>query len=222
MKRNITIVIIVILALGFGYFLFRISPEQGTGVPGAGSLELGEIQAVNEPRPLESGDHVLGNIDAKNTLIAYEDLQCSACASFEPILKQVAAELTDTKLVFRHYPLPSLHKNAVVAAFSAEAAAVQGKFWEYSSALYQKQRDWENLTNPIEKFAEIAGSVGISDIERFKNETENQAYKDKIEADLREALGLNLRGTPSLIFNGQLLELGSAEQIKAQAETFYK
>ncbi len=219
MKRIITIIIVVILAVGLGYFLFRISPQETE--KSDDNLNLSDIEQLSGPSEIGSDDYVLGLPEAKNTLIVYEDFQCPACATFEPILKQAQKELTDTKLVFRHFLLTNIHPNAAVSALAAEAAGAQGKFWEYGSELYARREEWVNLSNPLEKFTEIASAVGVQDIEQFKADIESVKYRDKIEQDLKESLGLNLRGTPSLIFNGHELELGSVEQIKQQVEQFY-
>lgn len=219
MKKTITIVVIVLVAVGFGYFLFSISPEPVDN--GSNSLNLGDIEQVSEPRPIESGDHVLGSLEAKNTLIAYEDFQCPACAAFEPTLRLLPEVIGDTKLVFRHFPLTNIHRNAVISAFSTEAASLQGKFWEYMGLLYEKQGEWENQANPIEKFVEIASEAGVADLEKFRADTESAVNQDKLEADLGEAIGLGLTGTPSVLFNGNQLQLGSVEEMRQQAEAFY-
>jgi len=219
MKKTITIIVIVILAVGFGYFLFTISPEQPNN--GSNNLDLGDVPQISEPREIDSSDHVFGNPEAKNTLIVYEDFQCPACAAFEPTLKLLPDILEDTKLVFRHLPLTTIHNNAVISAFSTEAAAEQGKFWEYVSLLYERQSDWSNESYPIEQFVEIASQVGVADLEKFRTDTEAAINQEKVAADLTEAIGFGLTGTPSLVFNGNQLQLGSVDQIKQQAEQFY-
>jgi protein-disulfide isomerase len=223
MKKNITIAVIVILALAFGYYLFKLSPQ--TSVPGnsqsSGDFDLSQVKDIKEPRAVGSGDYVLGNPAAKNTMIVYEDFQCPACASYAPITEQFPVALTDTKLVFRHYPLPQ-HKNAVSAAYAAEAAGVQGKFWEMYDKLYETQGSWEGLANPADMFAQLAGQIGLGDINKFKSDMSAKAGKNKIQEDWVEALSLNLGGTPSLYFNGQPIKVGNLEQVKVQAEKLYK
>ena len=84
MKRAITIAVIVLFAGGAGYYLYKISPEQ----PGPqnqnqnSEFDLSGAKLLSEPGPVTADDHVLGNPQAKNIMVAYEDLQCPACANF--------------------------------------------------------------------------------------------------------------------------------------------
>src|SRR3990167_2062345 len=128
MKKTISIVIIVILALGFGWYLFKISGGTKGTSNGGTDFDLRDVQPTDKLRDIQADDHVLGNPEAKNTMIAFEDIQCPACKNYEPILKSFATELPDTKVVFRHFPLVNLHKNATAAAYASEAASAQGKF----------------------------------------------------------------------------------------------
>jgi len=220
MKKAITVILVVILALGLGYFLFSLSPHDQNN--GSNGLSDTETQNISEPRPIGAGDYVLGNSDAKNTMIIYEDFECPACASFAPIAEQIPASLQDTKLVFRHFPLP-YHTNGLAAALAAEAAGAQGKFWEMYHVLYSEQDQWVNLSGVAltDKFAQIAQQAGVPDIEKFRTDMKNQDGKDKIQADYSEAMGLKVGGTPTLYFNGKPLQLGNMDSIKNQVEPLY-
>lgn len=221
MKKIITIIIIVLLAVGFGYFLFKISPQKTGSNPGLSDLNLPPAKDIQEPRPVELGDYILGNPSAVNTLVVYEDFECPACANFSPIILQIPSQLKDTKVVFRHYPLPQ-HTLAVPAAFAAEAAGFQGQFWKYYEQLYVRQNEWNNLTDPTQKFVDIALQVGGINTDQFKNDMLAKKGKAKIEADITEATGLKISGTPTIYFNNKLLELGVIDKIKQQAEKLYK
>jgi protein-disulfide isomerase len=106
-------------------------------------------------------------------------------------------------------------------ALVSEAASAQGKFWEFSQIAYESQAQWSTLSDPVEKFVEYASAAGVADVEKFKNETQNQTYKARVEKDLREAMALQVQGTPTLFFNGKQIELGSVDKIKQQAESLY-
>src|SRR5699024_4048070 len=85
-------------------------------------------------------DHVRGNPDAKVVLVEYGDYQCPGCAGIAPALNTIADRYSeDLAFVFRNFPLSSIHPNAKVAAATAEAAGLQGKFWEMHDKLYQEQ-----------------------------------------------------------------------------------
>lgn len=218
MKKIVTIVIVALVAVGFGYFLFKISPQ-----PVDTSLNDQGIKALSQPSEVTSADHILGNPNAKNTLIVYEDLECPACANFsQQVLPKITTELKDTRVVFRHFPLIQIHKNTLPAANALEAAGAQGKFWEFASLAYQKQTEWADLADPVPYLEGLAQQVGVRDLAKFKQEVQSQAYKSKIEANYRESLALNLQGTPSIFYNNKPLVLGDLNSIKQQAEKLYQ
>lgn len=221
MKRAITIAIVLVLVLGFGYFLFKISPEQGPvagSVDSLFSLKPTVKEPLAKPGDTVSDDHVLGKSDAKNTFVVYEDLQCPACAGFEPTLKQLPDSITDTKVVFRHFPLIGVHKNATIAALASEAASAQGKFWEFAFKLYETQVDWSTLDNPVDKFAELAQSVGVANIDQFKSDINSRKYLDRVQRDLTEGVNLQVDATPTLFLNGKKIKVSGIDEIKKQAE----
>lgn len=227
MKKIITIAIIIIAALGVGWYLFKISPTDNPQGQGNSLYQLDpnvgqNIQNLSEPLPVSAADFVLGNKDAKNTFIAYEDFECPACANFESVLAQIPTTLKDTKVVFRIFPLVQIHQSAVVSSYAAMAAANQGKFWEFSQTLFAKQVEWQSLSDPLPQFATYAQSVGIPNLDQFQNDITSQKFKSELGNSLREALGLNLQGTPSIFFNGKELQIGDINSIKSQAEKLYR
>jgi protein-disulfide isomerase len=227
MKKVITISIIVLLALGLGYYLFKISPDTQTqSANWVKDFNLSGIDKMELPSAPKADDHILGNPEAKNVLVAYEDLQCPACKTFDLTFKQLSAALTDTQVIFRHLPLnvfsASRHPNSIPAAYALEAANAQGKLWEYESILYSKQQDWENSADPLPKFAEYARDIGVTNIDQFNSDINSRKYKDRIERDVREAIALNVSGTPTVYFNGKKIEASaSVENIKKQVEPLY-
>jgi protein-disulfide isomerase len=222
MKKIITIVIIIAVALGFGWYLFSISGQGTVSQTGNYQINQPKVDILSEPLPVASDDFILGNKDAKNILIIYEDFQCPACANFENTLMQVPSALKDTKVAFRVFPLTNIHQNSVISSYAAYAAGEQGKFWEMAEALYKNQSEWENLSDPLPKFTDYAKGAGVSDIEKFKADITSKKFQSRLENSLKEALGLNLSGTPSIFFNGKPLELGDINKIKSQAEGLYK
>ena len=222
MKKAVTITVVILIVLGFGWFLFKISPQDNNPPGQNGDLDISNIQQLQAPRAVDANDFILGDKIAKNTFIVYEDFQCPACAGFDSTLLQIPGQLKDTKVVYRIFPLTNLHPNALTSAYAALAAAAQGKFWEYSKMLFDKQAEWEGLGDPSGKFADYAQSAGVANLEQFKNDLATKKYKDRVQQDLREALGLNLPGTPSIFFNNQPLQFGDLSSIKAQVEKLYK
>src|SRR5882724_5619467 len=125
MKKNITIAIIILIVIGFGYYLFKISP-QATQTSQSGynsALSTTDFAKISTPPAFDaSSERFQGNAKAKNVFIEYADYQCPACAAYSPMLKDVPAKFPDTVFVFRYFPLVQIHPNSVEAAMAAEAA----------------------------------------------------------------------------------------------------
>lgn len=219
-KKVITITLITLVVVGLAYFLFKISPEQSlnTGTGYNASLNTRDIKKLASVPPFNPMvDRFLGNPNSKNVFIEYADFQCPGCASYSKIVKNVPTEFTDTVFVYRYFPLINIHKNATIAALAAEAAGEQGKYWDMHDTLFEKQSEWENIADPLVMFAGYASSIGVKDIEQFKNDITNKKNIEKIESGFREAMGLSLPGTPSFIFNGQSIKPDSLEAMKKQS-----
>ena len=150
------------------------------------------------------------------TVIEYADLQCPACATSAPVLRQLVSDEKDVRLVFRHFPLEQ-HLNAEPAAKAGEAANQQGKFWELYDLMYQRQADWSTLSigDAEAKFEEYAGELGM-DVERYKTDFDDEALHDHIRLDKGEGLELGVDSTPTLFINGEKFEGGrDLEGLKA-------
>jgi protein-disulfide isomerase len=90
--------------------------------------------------PVHEWDHIRGPANATFTLVEYGDYQCPDCGRLFGILEAVQQEFgAQLRLVYRHYPLSGVHKQAQMAAEAAEAAAAQGRFWEMHDLLFQNQ-----------------------------------------------------------------------------------
>lgn len=148
-------------------------------------------------------DHVRGNKDAKVTLIEYSDFECPYCAQASPVFKQLVEKYPqEVRVVYRHFPLPQ-HKNSLVMAYAAEAAALQGKFLEMDDAIYAGQAEWAALegASATEWVTAKAKSLGL-DVEKLKTDMTTDAVKARVEKNNQEATAANLPGTPFLFING--------------------
>ncbi|MGH9886565.1 MAG: DsbA family protein, partial [bacterium] len=94
--------------------------------------------------PVGERDHAAGSRDAPTVLVEYGDFECPHCGAAYPMLKAVQRSLGDQlRFVFRNFPLVEQHPHAQQAAEAAEAAAVQGKFWEMHDMLFEHQNALE-------------------------------------------------------------------------------
>lgn len=152
-------------------------------------------------------EHIYGKEDAKLTVIEYGDFQCPGCAGVAPILKEVIDKNPDKyRLIFRNFPLTSIHPNAKYAASIAEASANQGKYWEMHELLFSKRTEWENLNSKdrIAKMEEYAKSLGM-DASKLTSDAASENIAKKITYD--QALGKKdgITGTPHIVVNGEQL-----------------
>ena len=165
-------------------------------------------------------DRYQGNASAKNVFIEYADYQCPACADYSAILKPLTSQFPDTVFVYRYFPLTQIHPNSVESAVAAEAAGAQGKYWEMHDILFQKQTDWESVSDPLDLFSQYAQTVGVSDIAKFKSDVTNKKYLPAVQQGSDQALGLSLQGTPTFFFNGHQLQNQDLAGLLKQAQPY--
>jgi protein-disulfide isomerase len=147
-------------------------------------------------------DQVKGNPDAALTIIEYSDFQCPACSTYYALVNQLVEELGDqVKVIYRHFPLDSIHPYAETAAQVAEAAGLQNKFWEMHDLLFENQEIWSASRNPDQTFLDFATQLEL-DLEKFQSDLDSDAVKDKIKQDVRSANQAKVNSTPSFFVNG--------------------
>jgi protein-disulfide isomerase len=150
---------------------------------------------------------VKGNPESDISLVKYSDFQCPACAQAYPVVQGLVEDLGDQfKFEYRHFPLRSIHPNAQLAAQAAEAAGVQGKFWEMHDLLFERQQDWSRSLNPKKVFTEYAQELELNP-DRFEFDLESDEVKTKVNNEADEAATLGLRGTPTFLVNGEVATL---------------
>jgi len=146
-------------------------------------------------------------VSSKVVLIEYGDFQCPGCGGAFPQLKLIKEEYKDKiAFIFRNFPLTTLHPNALAAATAAEAAGLQGKFWEMHDALYENQSAWENIdaSKRTDVFAGYAKDIGL-DAEKFVTDLSDPRVSAKINRDRAFGKKLNVNGTPTVYVNDQKL-----------------
>lgn len=160
-------------------------------------------------------EHSKGNADAAVVLTEYSDFQCPACGAFEPVLEQTLAKYGDKiRFEYKHYPLP-IHQFAVQAAQASEAAAQQGKFFEYHDRLFAEQKTWSTSQTPQVFFLQYAQDLGLN-VDQFKRQMQSSIIKDAVKKAQKDAGNMGLTGTPSFFLNGQKMEINSYEDFTAQ------
>jgi len=148
-------------------------------------------------RAIHLGDHIRGLGEAPVTLVEYGDYQSPACGEAYYMVRALQAEMGDRlQFVFRNFPLTLIHPFAEYAAFAAEAAAAQGRFWTMHDFLFENPVDVERgllLT--------YAKSIGL-DARRMEHEIAERTYAERIQSDVLSGLQSGVNGTPTFFING--------------------
>lgn len=181
-----------------GLFLIVLAMVKFAGTPqGPGNDVVPEINQISEY------DHVKGSRDASIVFVEYSDLQCPACRAYYPMIKQLADELSERiAVVYRHFPLTTIHRNAEPAARATVAAAAQGKFWEMHDLLFEKQRFWSEEKDIETLLKQYANDLGLK-AEQFASDFASRATRDKVENDQRSGNRAAILGTPTFFVNGK-------------------
>ena len=147
--------------------------------------------------PLEGVDHLRGEAGAELQLVMFGDFQCPFCLGAQSVLRRVRSRLGDRLLfVFRHLPIPERHPLAPLAAEASEAAAAQGRFWEFHDTLYEIQPKLSRET-----MLAAGAELGL-DAERMAAEIDSGAHRDRVARDLASAEASGATGTPTFFVNG--------------------
>src|SRR5258706_1380750 len=158
--------------------------------------------------PVSAQDHVRGPAEAYLTVLEYSDFQCQACAKFATLLTRIQQKYPqDIRLVYRDFPLITLNDKAAFSTQAAEAASLQGKFWEMHDLLFEKQPEWEKLD--AAKFeawvVDQAASLGL-DRARFESDLTSPEIAAIPQKAWQDGLKINLPGAPLILVNGEILK----------------
>jgi cyclophilin family peptidyl-prolyl cis-trans isomerase/protein-disulfide isomerase len=154
--------------------------------------------------PPSPSDWSVGPATASSVFIEYGDFMCPYCAQLAPVLSQLQKDYpNDVRIIFRHFPLAA-HDKAPLAAQAAEAAGLQGKFWELHDLFYAHQADWAAMTTvQFEDYLKVqAAALGL-DVPKFETDLHSAAIVQKVKLAGEDALKLGLPGTPYLVINGK-------------------
>ncbi len=148
-----------------------------------------------------------GAANATVTIEEFVDFACPQCAKTTPIVQQARAAYGDrVRIIFRHFPLDiPAHKNAYDASRAAEAAGIQGKFWEMENLLFKNQSAWSPASlNPRPIFEEYAKQIGLDTV-KFNDDLIGMMTTSRVDKDKVRGRALNVSSTPSVYLNNRLL-----------------
>ena len=154
-------------------------------------------------------DHALGA--GGPVLLVYGDYECPYTRRAWRAAQEVRDAGVPFTFAFRQFPLTQIHPHALAAAEAAEAAAVQGRFWELHDLLFHRQRALEEAD-----LRRYAGEVGL-DVEAWERDRTSQAVDDRLLADVEGGEAAGVRGTPTILLDGEPYEGSYEAEALAQA-----
>lgn len=163
-------------------------------------------------------DHQAGNHNSTLTLVQYGDYQCPHCRRAYNYVERLLKEHgTDIRFVFRHFPLTEIHPDAATAARSAEAAGVQGNFWEMHKLLFENQNRFHQKT----LFLRLADELGLQ-LSQFFADRKHDEVISKVEKDFKGGMYSGVGGTPTFFINESKVYTynGSYDSLLATVESF--
>jgi len=148
-------------------------------------------------KPVDARDYIRGNAAAAATLVEYGDYASPACRDAEWIVKAILQVMpAELCVVFRHFPLRQAHPQAQHAAEAAEAAGVQGKFWDMHDYLFERQRHLDDAELLL-----YGAEIGLN-TERYNDELMREVYASRVHADLIGGIQSGVTDTPTFFING--------------------
>ncbi|MEK0360613.1 MAG: DsbA family protein [Nitrosopumilus sp.] len=230
------IVVIGVAAFFAGSYITNLNSNQISEEDLEAAIAKLELKILQNQLPTEQpnltmkisvdNDPIIGNPDAPITIIEFSDFQCPFCARFYtqtlPLIYEEYIEPGKVKLVFRDYPIQSIHPNAVPAAIASECANEQGKFKEMHDTLFEKQNEWgkQKTADALSLFSQYATKIQLEQ-EVFDSCLTSGKYIEEISKDLDDGRDYGVTGTPGFFVGND--QIGYVELKGAQPfESFKK
>lgn len=203
-KSSWIIFVVVVVALFGGLVVWTRATNPSIDTS---AIDTSSVLAASEA----SGgiaDHVKGNVDSKAVIVEYGDFQCGGCAEISKVVKEfMAGEYAEkVALVYRNFNIPSF-TNSRAASGTAEAAGLQGKYWEMHAKLFENQSSWSMLdaNSRTDLFTSYAEDLGL-DIDKFTSDLASTEVNKKITFDKSLGNKDGVSATPAFYINGKKLD----------------
>jgi protein-disulfide isomerase len=146
-------------------------------------------------------DHIIGRPNAPVTMVQYGDFECPYSGKAFVSVRRLRETLpNELRFAYRHYPILPKHKYAQQAAEASEAAAVQGKFWEFHDILYDHQGELGG-----QDLLRYATQLKL-DVHRFEQDLNARTFKRRVQEDQQSGNDSGVMGTPTFFINGSIYE----------------
>ena len=195
MRRFVPFIIVALvgfITIGAGTMLYRAKrPVAST---------ISEEKSVGKEN--QEPTHVRGPAQAPVTLEEFGDFQCPPCGMISGPLLEIEKDYgLKLRVIFRNFPFPN-HQHALEAAYAAEAAGLQGRYWEMHDLLYKEQANWSNAPDAKQLFVSYAKILGL-EMDRFETDIAGPTAKARVTADQERGKSLGVNATPSIFINNQ-------------------
>ena len=214
MRRYLPFIIVgvvALLAIGGGAFLYQAKRSSDS----APKFSKPESEVAGE------SVHVLGPADAAVTLEEFGDFQCPPCGKVSEPINQLQKQY-NLRVIYREFPL-AIHAHAKEAAFAAEAAGRQGRFWPMHDLLFREQAVWSKSADARALFNAYAGMLQL-DLDRFKRDMDSSEVQQQVELDQHRGTAIGVKNTPTIFVNNEALtsEQMNPAQLPATVEAAVK
>jgi protein-disulfide isomerase len=221
-KLIIGVVVGAVLSAFFGGYILGTETTQSSETVTKNAKDAADKTSSKQPQSNPSStiisvslddDPVKGDPNAPITIVEFSDFQCPFCARFFtttlPLIEKNYIETGKVKFVYRDFPLPDIHQNAIPAAIAAECADEQGMFWEYHDKIFENQLLWQDLDkqNVVSTFEQFAKELGL-DTESFNTCLESAKYLDEVQNDLNDGVSYGVTGTPGFFIGNEKIGYG--------------
>ena len=195
MRRFVPFIIVALvgfITVGAGTMLYRAKRPVALTF----SKEMSNGKEQQEPTL------VRGPAQAPVTLEEFGDFQCPPCGMISGPLLEIEKDYgPKLRVIFRNFPFPN-HQHALEAAYAAEAAGLQGRYWEMHDLLYKEQANWSNAPDAKQLFVSYAKILGL-EMDRFETDMAGPTAKARVTADQERGKSLGVNATPSIFINNQ-------------------
>jgi len=195
LRRFVPFIIVALvgfITIGAGTMLYRAKrPVAST---------ISEEKSIGKEN--QEPTHVRGPAQAPVTLEEFGDFQCPPCGMISGPLLEIEKDYgLKLRVIFRNFPFPN-HQHALEAAYAAEAAGLQGRYWEMHDLLYKEQANWSNAPDVKQLFVSYAKILGL-EMDRFETDMAGPTAKARVTADQERGKSLGVNATPSIFINNQ-------------------
>jgi len=190
MTKQFWAIIAVVVVIFVGIFIF-------TG----NKSKTGSSSSSSAAQPSQN---IIGNNTTGVAMVEYGDFECPYCEEYYIPAKEAQIEFNNQiTFQFRNFPLVNVHPNAFAGARAAQAAALQGQFWQMHDALYTSSnwQVWSTANDPTPYFNQYAQQLGLN-LSKFQTDFASSQVNDTINADIAAGNKLNVQGTPTFFING--------------------